>query len=119
MGAVDRQGEEELSDVASVTTPDWKPLVTGISGIRPNPFPGTSEIRFSTARAGPVRLSVFDVSGRLIATLVDNELPAGDHTSTWDGRNAAGALVTAGVYFTRFEAAGRQETRKTVFLGGR
>jgi hypothetical protein len=119
VGAVDRSGVEELSDVAEITTSDWKPFVTGLSGIRPNPFVNTSEIQFSVARRGPVRLSIFDVSGRLIRTILDGELSGGEHTANWDGRNSAGALVTAGVYFTRLEALDATQTKKTVFLGGR
>ena len=46
-----------------------------------------------------VNLRVYDVAGRLVSTLVNQELPAGPQTATWDGRDDGGQKVAAGVYF--------------------
>jgi hypothetical protein len=119
VGAIAEFGREELSDIVEVTTLDWLPRVTELSAIRPNPFVRTSLVEFSVARPGSVRLSVYDIAGRLVRVLVDEELAPGEHVTSWDGTDAAGERVTGGVYFTRLEAPGATQTKKTVYLGGR
>ena len=90
-----------------------------------NPFPGAVELRsrvrhgrtslrFALAHAGTVRLEVFDVAGRRVATLIDGERGAGDHEVAWDGATAAGA-ARAGVYFARLETAAGSD-RATLVL---
>ncbi len=77
----------------------------------PNPFTGSATVRFRLPAAGPVRLAVFDLGGRRVATLLDGTRPAGEHAVTW---RAAGA--PSGVYFVRLEAGGRSVTRRCVRL---
>lgn len=76
----------------------------------PNPFNPRTTIRFDLQAAGPVRLSVYDVAGRLVRTLVDSDLSGGTQEVTWDGRDASGRGVGSGSYFARLLAAGRRET---------
>ncbi len=80
----------------------------------PNPARGVTTLRWSLARAGHVRLGVYDLSGRLVRTLANGELAAGEHAIEWDGRDDSRAMREAGVYFVRLEAAGVRETRKVV-----
>jgi hypothetical protein len=119
VGAIAELGREELSEIVEVTTLDWAPPVTGLTRIRPNPFVRTSLIEFTVARRGPVRISIHDVTGRLVRTLLDGELPAGEHAASWDGTDATGGKVTGGVYLTRLDATGVTQAKKTVFLGAR
>ena len=63
------------------------------------------------------RVAVYDVAGRLVRTVVDEELPEGDHTAIWDGRDAQGQRVAGGTYFVRLRASGETQTSKVVFLG--
>lgn len=82
----------------------------------PNPFnPGTT-IGFGLAERGHVSLRVYDASGRLVATLLDEVRPAGNFTAAWDGRNAYGGTVTSGVYFYRLVVGEFVETRRMVLL---
>ena len=60
----------------------------------PNPFNPTTTIRYAVPEASHVQVHVFDLLGRPVATLVDNSLQPGMHTTTWDARGAA-----SGVYF--------------------
>jgi flagellar hook assembly protein FlgD len=62
-----------------------------------------------------VTLSVFDVAGRRVRTLVDGWMRAGPHSSRWDGRDDGGRAVASGVYFARLEA-GRILSRRMVLL---
>ena len=82
----------------------------------PNPFNPATEIQFSVAQAGPVLLRVYDVEGRLVATLVNRKLPAGPNQIVWHGRDATGRQVETGVYFYRLEATGVDLTKKLVLI---
>lgn len=66
---------------------------------QPNPFNPATNIAFTTDAPGPVQLAVYDVQGRLVRTLADEDLPAGRHASRWDGRTDTGAAAASGVYF--------------------
>jgi hypothetical protein len=63
-----------------------------------------------------VRLAVYDVQGRLVAMLVNGELPAGWHPISWAPRNSHGVRVASGVYVARLEALGEVRMRKLVLL---
>jgi len=89
---------------------------TGFVTLRPNPFRSVSEVRFGLARAARARVSVVDVAGRAVRTLVDAALPAGEHAAAWDGRDASGGEAAPGVYFVRLTADGTAETRKVTRL---
>ncbi len=83
----------------------------------PNPFNPTTVIQYDMPPAGgAVKLDVFDVSGRLVKTLVDGFVEGGTQFANWDGRDARGAAVASGVYFYRLRASGFSETRKMVLL---
>lgn len=82
----------------------------------PNPFSPSTRIRFSIAEPGPVRLSVYDVAGRLVARLLDERRDRGEHEVPWDGLNRFGEPVAAGVYFCRMEHAGASESQAMVLL---
>lgn len=69
----------------------------------PNPFNPATTIRFELPYAGPVRLEVFDVAGRLVRTLFGASLPQGSHEVVWDGRDNAGREVGSATYLARLE----------------
>ena len=73
----------------------------------PNPFNPATRIRFAIPRAGQVRLTVFNVLGQKVATLVDEAMPAGKYEADFD----AGSL-SSGLYFYRIEAEGYSQVRK-------
>jgi hypothetical protein len=90
----------------------------------PNPFSASgiskapeTVIYYSLPASQPVKLEVYNVLGELVATLIDNAKPAGEHGIRWNARNAAGALVPAGIYFYRLHiGAKRVATRKMILL---
>lgn len=77
----------------------------------PNPFNPATIIPYQLPATAQVRLEVFNVLGQRVATLVDEERPAGFHAVAWDATNAAGQAVAAGVYMYRLTAGGEQQTR--------
>ena len=92
----------------------------------PNPFPGSGAVAIefvvpSGAGAGgaedlQVKLSVYDVAGRLTRVLVDRPLRPGKNVVHWDGWSDRGFLVPSGVYQIRLEARGKSDTRPLVVV---
>ncbi|MBI5837463.1 MAG: hypothetical protein HZB25_09480 [Candidatus Eisenbacteria bacterium] len=82
----------------------------------PSPARGGVRLGFSLARAGQVRISVFDVAGRLLARPVDGARPSGAHEVRWDGRGPGRGPVPAGVYFVRAELPGVTQVERFVLL---
>jgi len=82
----------------------------------PNPFVSGTEITFSHAEteALPVTVTVHDAAGRRIATLHDGSLAPGARRLSWDGRDARGEPVRAGVYLVRAAWPGQALTRRIV-----
>jgi len=70
----------------------------------PNPFNPTTTIRYALPVQSSVRLRIYDVVGREVATLVDGVVTAGYHSVDWNSTNSAGALLSSGMYFYRLEA---------------
>jgi hypothetical protein len=80
----------------------------------PNPFNPVTQIRFSLPADGPVKLTVHNVAGQLVRTLVDRDLAAGYHAVVWQGVDAQGSAVPTGVYFYRLETRDFTDTKKMV-----
>ncbi len=77
----------------------------------PNPFNPVTTIKFSLPEAERVELLIFDIQGRRVATLADEEFAAGEHQLRWDASGEA-----SGVYFYRISAGELQETRRMILL---
>ncbi|MFC1800342.1 T9SS type A sorting domain-containing protein [Candidatus Eisenbacteria bacterium] len=87
-----------------------------ISLARPNPFGPQTTITYSLKRGGMVDISVFDVRGRRLRTLVEGYAHAGDHDIVWDGTDDSGAWAAPGVYLYRLRTGDIVETRRIVKL---
>lgn len=87
--------------------------VGGVAGLlqlrpaRPNPFNPRTTIAFELPEAARVRLEVFDLAGRRVATLLEADLPAGANEATWDGTDARGAAAPSGSYIARLSWGGQ------------
>ena len=82
----------------------------------PNPFVGTTTVRFSVPRTMRVRLAIYDISGRLVRVAADKEMTAGEYDLIWDGRDNRGADVGPGIYFFRMATPERALQNKMVLL---
>jgi len=86
-------------------------------GSFPNPSNPATSIVFSVADpGGRVSIRVFDLSGRMVRTLMNRPMAPGAYTLRWDGTNDQGAEVASGVYFCRMEAPGFTDERKLTLL---
>ena len=100
-------------DLPLVST-DVIPTNVFLRANRPNPFAGMTHMDFGLPQAAPVKLAVYDVSGRLVRTLINGELSAGEHSVQWDRTQADGTPVPGGLYFYRLETPTQVMTRKMI-----
>jgi hypothetical protein len=100
---------------ASPTDPVVYPAGPPVFAFRlgPNPFRGSATIDLSLPKDGLIDLRVHDLAGREVRRLAASRFTAGPHSLTWDGRDAHGARVPAGIYFVRLRTADR-ESRQTI-----
>jgi hypothetical protein len=82
----------------------------------PNPFGAGTSLRYHLPHAERVRLTIYDVAGRVVATLLDGVQPAGAHTLRWNGADAGGRPVASGVYWCRVETAARRDAVKLTLI---
>lgn len=113
-----RSGGTEVyrSPVTEVTLPGAAVMATRLLPNVPNPFNPETAVHFELARAGRVRISVYDVAGRRIAQLLNEHREAGADNVVWRGRDDRGRTVTSGAYYIRLEADGNVDTRKVMLL---
>jgi hypothetical protein len=78
------------------------PGVTALEPNYPNPFNPSTVISFVTARPSEVSVTIHDILGRTVCTLVHERLSQGRHTVTWRGIDDHGRRVASGVYLCRF-----------------
>ncbi len=82
------------------------PSVTRLYAPAPNPLVSFSRVRFDLASRAHVRLEAFDLAGRRVATLEDGDFSPGSYAARWDGTDASGRPVGAGLYFIRMSGDG-------------
>jgi hypothetical protein len=112
IGAIDHDGEF-YSMRRSVSTPH---RTVELQQNYPNPFNPATRIDYYVPRNVYVTMSVYDVAGRHIRTLVDNPVQTGHHSVVWNGVDARGESVSSGVYFYRMIAGDKAITRKLVVV---
>jgi predicted outer membrane repeat protein len=84
---------------------------------RPNPFDSRTLIRYDLPRSSRVSMRIFDVTGRLVRTLLDGELkPPGTYRACWDGRSSKGRAAAPGVYFCELSAGSARRMQRIVLL---
>ena len=103
----------------------WNPSKAGSAGIPetyalhqnyPNPFNPTTNIRFDMPETGFASLRIYDVLGREVVTLMHEEIPAGKHAYSWNGKDMYGRMSATGIYFYRLKTAGYTKTRKMLLV---
>ncbi|MEZ5066033.1 MAG: S8 family serine peptidase [bacterium] len=90
------------------------PAVFQLAQNAPNPFHGSTMISLALPKPGNARLAVYDVTGRLVRTLVNGEMKAGVHRIHWDGRDERGSHVASGVYLYKVDTAENHVTKKMI-----
>jgi len=108
---------EAIRDYAtSIEEPSMIPEDVQLLSNYPNPFNPTTTLRFGLPQNSRASLVVYDIQGKLIKTLLREELPGGWHNVTWDGLTEARNPVTTGVYFARLKTGQSTKTIKMLFI---
>lgn len=102
--------------VATSPVESGLPALSGLAPNYPNPFNSGTRLVYRLADPGPVRLEVFNVLGQRVRTLVDEFRKAGSYEVHWDARDQGGAPAAAGVYVTRLQHPGGEQTRRLLLL---
>jgi len=82
----------------------------------PNPFNPLTKIDFSLPKTGRVVITIYNLLGQEVTTLINQRLDYGYHTVIWQGTDRMGRPVGSGVYFSELKAAGNRKTRKMLLL---
>ncbi len=92
------------------------PQVVQLHGAVPNPFNPATDIKFSLPRDAAVQMNVYDVSGKLVRTLLNESLNAGSHETRWNGRDDSGRSVASGTYFARLVVDGTRSVKAMILV---
>ncbi|MCK9209430.1 MAG: T9SS type A sorting domain-containing protein [Ignavibacteriaceae bacterium] len=82
----------------------------------PNPFNPTTTVSFTLSRSITTSIKIYNILGKEITTLVEENLSAGEHTVQWNGKDQEGNLLSGGVYFIQMIAGSYQKIIKTILL---
>ena len=109
----DAQGMLILDAIITGIEDDNAPLVQEfyLEQNYPNPFNPSTQIRFALPQHAAVTLAVYNALGQEVATLVNRQLPAGEHSITWEARD-----LPSGIYYYRIAAGKFRETRKAILI---
>ncbi|MBD3288586.1 T9SS type A sorting domain-containing protein [candidate division KSB1 bacterium] len=108
--------EPDLSGVKSEESQNGHPSGFGLAQNYPNPFNPTTTINFTLSKTSHVKLTIYDLIGKEIRTLVRDEKEAGNYTINWDGRNNMGNIVASGIYIYQLEADNFTQSKKMTFI---
>jgi predicted outer membrane repeat protein len=112
IGIIDRDGF-----IVSFTTTIMTPaMLLALQQNYPNPFNPSTTISYSLPDKIHAQLAVYNLDGKLVRMLVDEDLDEGYKQTTWDGKNSHGNAVASGVYFCRLIAGDKMLTRKMVVI---
>lgn len=114
--AVDARGIDNAKLSGDVTGDVALPSVFAVRPNYPNPFNPMTTISFDLAKPGHVRVAIYDISGRLVRTLVSEDRAAGSHAVIWDGANEAGGRAASGQYLYRVTTDSHDVTRKMLMV---
>ena len=103
-----------ISDVPDV--PVQLPSEYALYQNYPNPFNPETTIGFSLPSRTNVKLEIFDVLGRKVATLADNVRDAGRYSIHWDGKSSAGVSIPSGIYFYRLVTREFVQTKRMLLM---
>jgi len=102
--------------LTALGVPGPTPAAIAFDPAQPNPVRGETLLRFALPEAAPVRLSIFDLSGRRVRVLASGRYEAGIHELRWRGESDQGVKLPPGVYLARFETLGAARTQRIALL---
>ena len=107
---------EESRIVLRVTDGTPVPTEYALNQNYPNPFNPTTVIGYALPKQSKVQIVVYDLLGKEVTRLVDDERPAGYYSVTWDGTNRSGSKVSSGIYFYRLSNEVFTSTKRMLLI---
>ncbi|MCF7885748.1 MAG: T9SS type A sorting domain-containing protein, partial [Candidatus Marinimicrobia bacterium] len=92
------------------------PSEFSLEGNYPNPFNPITNIKFALPKAANVKLTVYNMLGQKVKTLVSKDMKAGRYNVQWNARNELGTRVASGLYFYRMQVGGKHIGSKKMVL---
>jgi hypothetical protein len=106
--------DQGYSSEAWITVPGAAPLALRLEPAYPNPFRAETRLTFTVPGNGRAALAIYDVKGRRIAKLLDEDMPAGGRSLSWNGMDNSGHAMASGTYFAKLSAGGKSLVRKVL-----
>ena len=106
----------EYDDIVAVGDERVIPETYDLSANYPNPFNPTTTINYQVPKTAHVKIVIFNLLGQKVATLVDDELVAGFHSTQFNGLTDRGRQLSSGIYFYRMTTGDFSKTQKMMFL---
>lgn len=110
------RGSDKIVTDVDEPKDDILPTEFRLNPNHPNPFNSSTTFSFDIPRRDQITLSIYDITGRKLRTLIDKELSPGSYSVTWDGRNSKGESVSTGIYLCRLKSSSQAATRKLLLL---
>jgi len=92
------------------------PQIYSLSQNYPNPMVYATKIEYTLPKDSQISLRIYNISGQLVKTLVEEQQSAGNYKVSWDGRDESGKKVTSGIYFYKLQTQNYTQTRKLTLL---
>ncbi len=89
---------------------------TNLNQNYPNPFNPSTQIKATIKEQSNIKVAVYNILGKEIKLILDENLPAGEYTIQWDGKDNEGNILSGGVYFIQMIAGSYQKAIKTILL---
>jgi len=87
-----------------------------LQGNYPNPFNPTTTIAYQMSKSEPVTITVYNLKGQKVRTLVNEVKTAGNHTVVWNGMDQNGKSVASGIYYYKLSTNNHTEVRKAILM---
>ena len=116
LGSIALAVSRPVTTDSNFATESGLPAVSWLAPNYPNPFNAGTRLVYRLADPGPVRLEVYNVLGQRVRTLVEESQKAGSYQVHWDARDQGGSPAATGVYVTRLQYPGGEQTRRLLLL---
>jgi len=108
--------DANLPQPTNLTDPEFYPQEISLHQNFPNPFNNSTQIEYQVKKAQHIKISILDVSGRSICTLVDDNHSAGRYEVRWDAKNADGFIVSSGIYLITLKTRKAFRANKAILI---
>jgi len=110
-------GEQDTSNCEQVSITDESfPLTYKLHNAYPNPFNPVTTLRYDLPDNALVNITIYDMMGRIVRTLINDQQTAGYKSTQWNATNDAGSPVSAGIYLYMIQARDFRQTKKMILL---